>query len=101
MLKKFLTTLALLTLSTSTAQALPAWAYFLAISQCDYMELGLNWVDSATYALRDNRAWFSDFPEDKTLFTQIWLRAGLKECPVLYKKSLEREGLIVNDSEEI
>lgn len=89
MLKKFLTTLALLTFSTATAQAFPSWAVEVASNQCRYMAMGLPWDEASRQALRDAHYWAQEIGRNHEVSAALIVNAAYEICPNLYTRSYQ------------
>ena len=88
MLKKFLTTIYLLALTTTPVQALPIWAELIARSQCEYMAMGVDWETAIAQALRDNFYWFDEVRASPIAATTL-VYAAREACPAVYQKSFD------------
>ena len=88
MLKKFLLTTYLLTLTTTPVQALPIWAMAIARSQCEYLAMGIDWETAVDQSLRDNAVWSDEFLNNKTASKAI-VYAAHELCPNLYQSAFQ------------
>ena len=85
MLKKFLTTIYLLALSSTPTHAYPVWATAIARSQCEYMAMGIGWKTSVDQSLRDNAHWMDEVLNNRQLAAKVIVRAAYDMCPNIYQ----------------
>jgi len=94
MLKKILTTIYLLTLTTTPVQSAPYWsapywAVEIASSQCRYLAMGLDWETAIDQSLRDNRFWIEEMTIHSETSARAIVFAAHQICPNLYRRSFQ------------
>lgn len=89
MLKKILTTVYLLTLTTTPVQSAPYWAVEIASSQCRYLAMGLDWETAIDQSLRDNHYWIEEMAIHSETSARAIVFAAHRICPNLYRRSFQ------------
>jgi len=88
MLKKILTTIYLLALTSTPTHAYPVWAELIAKSQCEYFAMGFDLETAIEYSLRDNLHWGDEFLNNKVA-AKVIIYAVHEMCPNLQRKAIE------------
>lgn len=83
MLKKFLTTAYLLTLTATPVNATPLWAKAIAVRHCEYLAAGYGWEQSMQQSLLDYWRFVPDPDTNSATNAQTITEAVYEVCPNL------------------